>query len=133
MPYSVSIPITRRHLAALPPPMADADHGGSRDRRAAPGRQLSEGLAGRGDGLDRPTALLAALALQDRADEDDPLALLAGDPRPVVRVGRVGQVLVLLELGDARGQQVLHPDPPLARGQELLDRSLLRPVDDVLD
>src|SRR5665648_297490 len=113
--------------------MADADHGGSRDQRAAPGRQLSEVLAGRRHRLDGAPALLAALALHDRADEDDPLALLAGDPRPVVGVGRVGQVLVLLELGDARGQQVLHPDAALTSGQQLLDRRLLGAVDDVLD
>src|SRR4051794_12660705 len=85
-----------------------------------------------GDGVDRATAL-GALAGDQRPDVDDALALLAGDARPVVRVGRVGQVLVLLELVDARGHQVLHPQPLLRSLEEVLDRHLLRPGDDVLD
>jgi hypothetical protein len=60
----------------------------------------------------------ALLALDEGADEDDPLALLARDPGPVVGVGGVGQVLVLAELVDARGEQVLDPDAllPVSRG-----------------
>src|SRR3954447_17996183 len=85
-----------------------------------------------GDGVDRAPAL-GALAGDQRPDVDDALALLAGDARPVVGVGRVGQVLVLLELVDARGQQVGHPDAPVAGLEEVLDRHLLRPRDDVLD
>src|SRR4051794_11814935 len=85
-----------------------------------------------GDGVDRATAL-GALAGDQRPDVDDALALLAGDARPVVRVGRVGQVLVLLELVDARRHQVLHPQPLLRGLEEVLDRHLLRPCDDVLD
>ena len=55
----------------------------------------------------RPDSWL--LAGDERADVDDPLALLARDPGPVVRVRGVGQVLVLGELVDDRVQQVLHP------------------------
>ena len=43
-------------------------------------------LAGVRDGVDRATRLAAVLALDDGADVDDPLALLARDPGPVVRV-----------------------------------------------
>src|SRR5262249_23765446 len=39
-------------------------------------------------------------------DVDDPLALLARDFRPVVRVRRVGQVFVLLELLADGGKQI---------------------------
>jgi hypothetical protein len=62
--------------------------------------------------IERPGSR-ALLAGDERADEHDPLALLAGDPGPVVGVGGVGQVLVLLELVDAGVQQVLRPDPAL--------------------
>src|SRR6478609_9274836 len=54
--------------------------------------------------LDPARGLLALLVLDDRADEHDALPLLAGDARPVVGVGGVRQVLVLLELVDARGE-----------------------------
>ena len=45
------------------------------------------------------------------ADIDDPLALLARHPRPVVGVGRVGQILVLFELLFDRIGQVLLAHP----------------------
>src|SRR4051794_33151813 len=53
------------------------------------------------DGVYGPAGLVALLAGDERADVDDPLALLAGDPRPVVGVRGVREVLVLLELVDA--------------------------------
>ncbi len=46
----------------------------------------------------RPPGVLVGLLVTRRADVDDPLALLARDLGPVVRVGGVGQVLVLLVL-----------------------------------
>src|SRR4051812_3644637 len=92
--------------------------------------QVLARVAGR---LDGPAGLGALAAGDERPDVDDPLALLAGDARPVVRVGGVGQILVLAELVDAGVQQVLQPQALAARGEELLDRHLLAAVDDVLD
>src|ERR671937_718063 len=77
-----------------------------RERRAAgrvggPRRRVLSGLevlAGVGDGVDGPARLGALAAGDQRADVDDPLALLTGDAGPVVGVGGVGQVLVLAEL-----------------------------------
>ena len=54
--------------------------------------------------------------VHEGADVDDPLALLARDLRPVVGVGRVGQVLVLLVLLVDRRDEVLGADAPLAAG-----------------
>src|SRR3954453_15944210 len=90
--------------------------------------QVLAGVRGRVDGA----AGLVALAADERADVDDPRALLARDPRPVVGVGRVGQVLVLLELVEARRRQVADPEAAGAGLQALLDGHLLRAVDDVL-
>src|SRR5438034_11055302 len=90
-------------------------------------------LPGVGHGVDRPARLGPGLAGDQGPDVDDALALLAGDPGPVVRVGRVRQVLVLAELVDARGQQVTDPHALLAGVEELLDGHLLGPADDVLD
>src|SRR5919198_3988331 len=70
---------------------------------------------------------------QQRTDVDDPLALLPGDAGPVVRVGRVGQILVLLELVPDGVEQVLELDALLALMEEPLDGHLLGPADDVLD
>src|SRR4051794_25278096 len=103
-------------------------------RRWADGREAggpSEVLAGVGRGVDGAAGLVA-LAADERADVDDPLALLARDPRPVVRVGGVGQVLVLLELVDAGLHEVADPQAGGAGLQVLLDGHLLGPVDDVL-
>src|SRR5436305_2066555 len=87
----------------------------------APVRWALQVLAGVGRRFDRPAGLGALAAGDERADVHDPLALLAGDPRPVVGVGGVGQVLVLPELVDAGVQQVLQPHALAAGGQELLD------------
>src|SRR5215469_10262812 len=61
--------------------------------RLRPGGMLQI-LPGVADRVDRP-ARVRALARHQRADVDDPLALLSGDAGPVVGVGRVWQVLVL--------------------------------------
>src|SRR4051794_32176052 len=88
----------------------------------------SEVLAGVRGRVDRAAGLVA-LAADERADVDDPLALLARDPRPVVGVGGVGQVLVLLELVEACRHQVADPQAADTRLELLLDGHLLRPVD----
>src|SRR6478672_4193815 len=123
MPYSVSIPITRRTVMG---------RGYASRPTARPPRGL-EVLTRVRDGVDLPAGLGSLLALDQGADEDDPLALLAGDAGPVVGVRRVGQVLVLLELVDARLEQVRDPDALLVTLEQVLDRHLLRPRDDVLD
>src|SRR5215472_16454851 len=101
MPYSVSIPMTRRTLMSA--------------------ARSSQVLAGVGHGVDRPARLVAALARDQGPDVDDPLALLAGDPGPVVGVGGVRQILVLAELIDARRQQVRDAQSLAASFQEFLD------------
>src|SRR6478735_9276628 len=68
-------------------------------------RRALQVLAGVRRGVDSPGAL-GLLAGDQRADVHDPLALLAGDARPVVGVGGVRQVLVLLELVDTCLEQV---------------------------
>src|SRR5581483_144513 len=85
----------------------------------------SEVLTGAGDGLDRAAGLGALLAGDERTDEHDPLALLARDPRPVVRVGRVRQVLVLLELIDTGLHQMTDAQPLAVVLDDILDRHLL--------
>src|SRR2546427_6429403 len=65
-------------------------------RRSAATMPHLQILTGVDDFLDAPLRL-AGLA-DERLDVSDALALLAGDLRPVVRVRRVGQILVLLEL-----------------------------------
>ena len=62
------------------------------------------------DPLDRATALGLVAVGRDRADVDDALTLLARDLRPVVGVGRVGQVLVLFVLLLDGVDEVLGPD-----------------------
>src|ERR1700752_1982129 len=89
--------------------------------------QPSEVLPGVGHGVDRPTRLGPGLAGDQGPDVDDALALLTGDPGPVVRVGGVRQVLVLAELVDARGQQVTDSHALLAGVEEFLDGHLLGP------
>src|SRR4051812_10337888 len=100
---------------------------------APPSRPRLQVLPGVAHGVDRATGLGALAAGDQRADVDDPLALLAGDPRPVVRVRGVRQVLVLAELVDARGEQMLHAQAALTGREQVLDCHLLAAVDDVLD
>src|SRR5690625_7434476 len=71
---------------------------------------------------------LAGAAAAEGAHEDDPLALLAGHTRPVVRVRRRGQVLVLLHLRCVPGEQVARAQAALAGGGEDLYRGLIRLV-----
>src|SRR3954462_228612 len=73
MPYSISVPMTRRTLMDQP--------SAARPTRPA-GAAGSEVLTRIGGRVDRP-ARLVALAADERADVDDPLALLARDPGPV--------------------------------------------------
>src|SRR5207244_2263238 len=124
MPYSVSMPVT---FGIAIGPRASAD---ARTLRGLyPPRRLE--ILSRADPVD-----LAALALgvpEQGPDVHDALALLARDPGPVVGVGRVGQVLVLLELVADGRHQVLELEALLAEGQEPLDGHLLGPADDVLD
>src|SRR5699024_1772655 len=108
--------------------LTHAGAGRIRARRAA-GLQV---LAGGADAVDGAAGLGAALVLDDGADEDDALALLPRDPGPVVRVGGVGQVLVLPHLRAAGLLQMLQPYSPRPGGQQVLDRVFLGPVDDVL-
>src|SRR3984885_13313956 len=154
MPYSVSVPMIRRTLMPCYPlrsygisrpahtrePSADIPpscpgrtgpaHSGPTCLCSVAGLQV---LTGVGHGVDGPAGLGTVLAGHQGPDVDDPLPLLARDPRPVVGVGGVGQVLVLAELVDARGQQVGDADALLPGLQELLDGHLLRAGHDVLD
>src|SRR5436853_2363897 len=111
MPYSVSVPMTF----------------GMAMRALYPALEVLPGA----DPFDLPTVAVKA---QQRAHVDDALALLAGDPRPVVGVGRVRQVLVLLVLLRDRLQQIVGADAALAlAGDVPLDRQLLGSAHDVLD
>src|SRR4051812_576610 len=104
MPYSVSVPITRRTVmpSEYPPgspatPVVSKPSGrvqvttsGRRPRDRQGGRRrpsFLQVLAGVGHRVDRAPGLGALLAGDQRADVDDPLALLAGDAGPVVGVG----------------------------------------------
>src|SRR5512145_147778 len=121
IPYSISVPITLG--IAMTAPLGASE---TRDRR----REPSEVLTGV-DVLDRP--LLAADSGDQRADVDDALALATGDARPVVGIGRVREILVLLELVPHRLLQVVELDATLAVVDQALDRHLLRTRHDVLD
>src|SRR4029434_8254401 len=69
----------------------------------------------------------------EQLDVDDALALLAGDPGPVVGVGGVRQILVLLELLTHGGQQVVGGHALGATADQPLERELLAAADDRLD
>src|SRR6195952_5339405 len=97
-----------------------------------PGTRGLQVLPGVRRGVDL-LALRCALAGDERADVDDPLALLAGDAGPVVGVGRVRQVLGLGELVHHGVEQVLDAQTRLLGLQVGLDRRLLGPAHDVLD
>src|SRR5216684_774027 len=96
-----------------------------------PGGAVLEALLSGDDPLDHRLLLLGLAA--EHLDVDEPLALLARDLRPVVRVGRVGQVLVLLELLADRVQEILDLDALLARLDVALERQLLGPPHHRLD
>ena len=95
-------------------------------------RRPSQVLAGTHP-LDGATAPGLLGVGQEGAHVDDALALLARDPRPVVGVGGVGQVLVLLVLPADRLHQVRGADPAALARDLPLDGELLGPADDVLD
>src|SRR6185437_6338075 len=127
MPYSVSVPITRSTLIVVQRSASWQYRG-----RARPGSS-SQILTGVSDGVDGTAGLGALLARDQGPDVNDALALLAGDPGPVVRIRGVRQVLVLAELVHAGGQQVGDPDALLLRLEVFLDRHLLGAGHDVLD
>src|SRR5437879_807288 len=66
-------------------------------------------------------------------DVHDPLSLLAGDLGPVIRVGGVGQILVLLELLADGGEEVVDHDALLAPGDVALEGELLGAAHDGFD
>src|SRR2546426_11521536 len=85
-----------------------------------------EVLPGRDHSLDyrrRPLGLSA-----ERFDIDDPPAFLARDLRPVVRVGRIRQVLVLFELLPHRPEEIVELDALGAGLDEALEGQSLRPA-----
>src|ERR1700677_3924313 len=132
MPYSVSVLMTRSTLIVLQR-SAGRHHrlpARRRHRRSAqPGSKVLTGIC---DCVDGTARLGALLARHQSADIDDALALLAGDARPVVGVGGVGQVLVLAELVHAGGEEMRDANALLAGLEELLDRHLLGAGHDVL-
>src|SRR4030095_17083284 len=97
-------------------------------RRAPAALQVLTRIAGP---LDTPE-LFFGLA-HERLHVDDALALLAGDLRPVVRVGGVRKILVLLELLADGGQEVVCCDALLATPDVTLERQLLGPAHDRFD
>src|ERR1043165_5657092 len=124
MPYSVSMPHTFAiAMRVRPYPRAVATG------TSIPGLQVLPGC----DPLDG-SATGGLLALRhEHPQEDDALALLARDLRPVVGVGAVGQVFVLLVLLPDRALEIVETDAlPLAR-DVALDGELLGPAHDVLD
>src|SRR5215469_15859609 len=146
MPYSVSVPMTRRTLMVQSLVPTCRHRAQARRCPHIPWRICLGGsavvvvtvrglqvLPGVGHRVDGAAGLGAVLAGDQGPDVDDPLSLLAGDPRPVVGVRGVGQVLVLAELVHARSQQMRDADALLPGLEELLDRHLLRPGHDVLD
>src|SRR3954465_9621493 len=118
IPYSVSIPQTFRIAIAGPYPV--------------PGEKPLQILAG-AHTLDGPSSGGLLALGHEGADVHDPLALLPRDLGPVVRVGGVGQILVLLVLLLDGGQEVRGADATALAGDGPLDGQLLGPAHDVLD
>src|SRR5215831_7144615 len=131
IPYSVSIPITFG-IAMVPPErlLVRETNGGRAPLRSLPPGRLQI-LTGVDDPLDGPLLFLH-LAHQG-LDVDDALALLAGDLGPIVRVGRVGQILVLLELFAHGTHDVVEIDALLARLDVARWGQLLGPSNHRLD
>src|SRR6478736_5770222 len=90
-PYSVSIPQTFGTATA-----------------SAYRRRLE--VLTRCDPFDLPSTACLVVLRHDRPDVHDPFTLLPGDLRPVVGVGRIGQVFVLAELLLDRIEQILRTD-----------------------
>src|SRR5712692_4000928 len=91
-----------------------------------------EVLAGVDDAVDG-AGLVLVLHAHERFHVHDPLPFLAGDLGPVVGVGRVGQVLALLELLADGGEEVVGLDALFAHLDVALERQLLGAADDGLD
>src|SRR6266536_4631584 len=121
-----------------PPPTLEGRPG----RRSLSSGKLREGdgpppswlevLPGIDHAVDR-AGLVLVLHAHERFHVHDPLPLLAGALGPVVGVGRVGQVLALLELLAHGGEEVVDPDALLAHLDVALERELLAAADDGLD
>src|SRR5438128_249923 len=97
----------------------------SNDSRA-PTNGATRGASARGTARSRPLARLGLSA--ERFDIDDPPAFLARDLRPVVRVGRIRQVLVLFELLPHRPEEIVELDALGAGLDEALEGQSLRPA-----
>src|ERR1700677_2524628 len=84
--------------------------------------------------LDRATTLhVVFFSVDQRADENDPLALLARDSCPVVGVGGVGKVFVLAELLTNRFEEVVLLESSTLARDLALHGDLLGPSHNVLD
>src|SRR3989454_3241531 len=92
---------------------------------------MLEVLSGGDDPLDILPLLLGLAG--ERLDVGDPLTLLAGDLRPIVGIGRVGQVLVLLELLPHCVEEVIDLDALFPGLDVALERQLLGPPHHRLD
>src|SRR5947208_303860 len=127
IPYSVSMPHTLRMATIRPYPCPEYIAPGI---RAVCTREWLEVLAGAHPFDGAATGGLLALG-HEHPQEDDALALLARDLGPVVRVGGVGQVLVLLVLLPDRLEEVVGADASAVAGDLALDGQLLGPPHDV--
>src|SRR5690625_3794337 len=67
------------------------------------------------------------------ANKHDLLPLLTRDAGPIVRIGRVGKILVLSKFLQIRVNQIVFSQPALVRGEQLLDRRFLGAVHDILN
>src|SRR5437773_820846 len=105
---------------------------GEADEPPLPGSVVALQVLAGGDDLLDVLLLLFGVA-HERLHVDDPLALLAGDLRPVVGVGRIRQILVFLELFAHGIEQVAGADPLLAAADQPLEGQLLGPSHDRLD
>src|SRR5881296_3655473 len=97
-----------------------------------PGSVVTLQVLASGHHLLNAGVLVVRLA-HERPHVDDPLALLAGDLRPVTGVGRVRQIFVLLELLADGREQVVGTDALLAPTDETLEGQLLGAAHDGLD
>src|SRR5262245_55245919 len=111
MPYSVSMPMTLG--IAIAPSSSSAPPTGRRRTAVRCRLQVLAGV----HPFDLP-ALAAVGVAKQGANVHDPLALLPGDAGPVVRVRRVREVLVLLELVADGHLEVVEGQALLALGQE---------------
>src|SRR5499426_2565282 len=100
------------------PPVSRGGDPGGNGGAVGPPHSFLEILAGGDDLLD--VLLLLFGVAHERLHVDDPLALLAGDLRPVVGVGRIGQILVLLELLANGREQVVGADALFAPTDQAL-------------